>query len=612
MLSHRRVAWWPVLAIVALGVLVGAVFYPVYRCRFIGLDDGNNIFLNPDMGGLSWERIKWAFGDLAYARRYMPFGWLGFSAVFSWQGLAPAGYHLASLAWHGLAAVALFGAVGRILRLKADLDEMGWVRWAAFLAALAWAVHPMRTEAVAWASGLLYTQASAFAFIALWLWTLRWTALKHTGWLALGSGLALAVSLLTYPIALGLPVVCWLLDRMAYERTAPKKPVRWLHGLSREVLGLGLVAALVLVVTLLARVTNQGNFATVAPLGGFGLGERSVQALYVWGRYWVQLCWPAQLSPIYTDLYALQPPEPSVLLTAGLSVVLVALAVGLAWRRRWSLVPVLAYSVMALPFLGLLEHPWIAQDRYAMLLHPVWLIAGAWGLLQLRSGKARVVVSGLGLAFVFLGAMQARALIGVWSDQESLETRLRETLPRNVAAGYYLGDVPASVAYLDGRFTDIEPLLKKTEAELPGWSAAAIRTEIAGLIRVHEDFMRQNWPGRALSPLVTLHYLHGKAAQAQEDWLTARAHFQAALRSNSAFGEAQREEAWCDLELLNLTAAEAAMKRAGELLASPAAGPRENEFWQLLASVYRSRGETERADEIIAWARSRLSGVPRA
>ncbi|MBP6507228.1 MAG: hypothetical protein KA257_06655, partial [Opitutaceae bacterium] len=66
------------------------------------------------------------------------------------------------------------------------------------------------------------------------------------------------------------------------------------------------------------------------------------------------------------------------------------------------------------------------------------------------------------------------------------------------------------------------------------------------------------------------------------------------------------------LELLNLTAAEAAIKRAGELLASPASGPRENEFWQLLASVYRSRGETERADEIIAWARSRLSGVPRA
>src|SRR6185369_5638733 len=102
------------------------------------------------------------------------------------------------------------------------------------------------------------------------------------------------------------------------------------------------------------------------------------------GRYLRQLVWPADLSVVYTDLYSLKPLGNSVRLTIIFSLVLLVLVGALVWRRRISIGPWLAYSAMALPFLGLLEHPWIAHDRYATLLHPVWLVGGGLALYRMQ------------------------------------------------------------------------------------------------------------------------------------------------------------------------------------------------------------------------------------
>ncbi|MDB6114207.1 MAG: hypothetical protein JWQ62_1152, partial [Lacunisphaera sp.] len=493
------------------------------------------------------------FSDFGRARRYMPLGWLGFSAVFSWQGLAPAGYHLASLAWHLLAALSMFAATRNILRLSpaAPAAGEGWTIGAAFLVAAAWALHPMRTEAVAWASGLLYTQASAFAFLALWFWTLRWSAPAKAGWYSVASGGALAASLLTYPIALGLPVVCWLLDFLAEKDSAPAAAGSFLRRwrISPAWLGLVAVAGVVLAATLSARGENSGTFATGASLGSFGITERLLQAFYVWGRYLRQLVWPAGLSPVYTDLYSLEPLGRGVFLTVVVSGLLLMLYGLWAWRRRISAGWVLAYTAMALPFLGLLEHPWIAHDRYAMLLHPVWLVAGAWWLLRVKSHRLRSGIAAALLLVGLSGASGAHSLIANWKDQAAVDARLRQTLPHDAWAGYYLGNVPASVLFLEGRFAEIGPLLAQAQAESPGWSAAPARAEFDALIRQHQEFLRQNWPGRSLAPVAVLHYLHGQAAAGRRDWVTARAHFQAARRVAPDLMEAQQAEAQCEREL---------------------------------------------------------------
>lgn len=548
MVFTHKVGWWSFLALAGLLAAVGVTFVAVIGGGFVGLDDGNNIFLNPQMGGLSGERISWAFGDVGTARRYMPLGWLGISAVFTWQGLAPAGYHAASLGWHLLGTMALFVAARNILRLDAGPDRGGWTVWLALLVAAAWALHPMRTEAVAWASGVLYTQASALALVALWLWTMRWTLPDKAHWFSVGSWVMLAASLLTYPIALGLPVACWLLDLAADRKSsgAARPTSVWgRYHFGPGLCGLMLVSGLVLAANLFARGQNAADFAAPASLGSFGLWERFEQALYVWGHYLLQLVWPAHLSPVYTELYSLHPLERSVLLTALFTAGFLAVTGWFIWRRRLSPGPVVAYSIMALPILGLLEHPWIAHDRYAMLLHPVWLVGGARWLQGVKVPRVGLALSVVLTGLIAAGAVHARSLVGVWRDHWTVHERLRQELPRNAWAGYYLGAVPVSVLFLEGRFTEIDQQLERAEAAAPGWSAGYVREEYAGLIRQHEEFLRQNWPGRRLAPLAMLHYLHGSAAAARQDWLTARAHFQAALRAADDFAEARRELARC-------------------------------------------------------------------
>ncbi len=595
-LRPGRPGWRTVLVAGLLLLAVGLTFSPVLRGGFVGLDDGNNIFLNPQLGVLTPAKVAEYFSDFTSARRYMPVGWLGFSAVFTWQGLVPAGYHAASLAWHMLATLGLFLAAYQIFRhgLATAAGAAPRRVVAAGLAAALWALHPLRTEAVAWASGLLYSQAAALAFLAVWLWTLRWSAIRRVGWYEAGAIFALGLSLLTYPLALGVPVVCWLLDRVCHpgnEATGTTKS--WLDrfGLFPGHLVMAGLAATVLIATLVSRRSGGETFAGMPVLENFGFMERLVQALYVWTYDLGIFFFPLNLAPIYTTLYEFRPPSPVIYLAAGLGASVLVVVTILA-RRRPALVGwTVAYTAMALPVLGLTEHPWITHDRYTGLLHPVLAVAIFHGLLRGGAAWFFRVAAGLALVAILAAAVQARRLIGVWADPAAFSTRLEQTLPRNAWAGYYLGNVPASALFLAGQFKEIDPVFTRAEAFATGWSAGPARAEWAALLRRHRDFVQQAWPGRTVAPLAVLHYLHGKAAQERQDWRTARFHFQAAVRTESSFAEAGLEEAWCELEHNDPVAAR---RRVEQAIASPRGlsfSVRELSFWRLLAAVHGTRGE---------------------
>ncbi|MDI1249730.1 MAG: hypothetical protein PSV13_12770 [Lacunisphaera sp.] len=604
---------WMLLIAGGLVLAVGLVYFPVLGCGFVGLDDGNNIFLNPDMGGLSWERLSNFMGNFHSARRSMPVGWLGFSVVFTWQGLEPAGYHAASLAWHALATVGLFLASHNILRLRSEPASGAGYRAlvAAGLVAALWALHPLRTEVVAWASGLLYSQAAALAFLAVWLWTLRWSAASRSGWYAGGAALALTLSLLTYPLALGVPVVCWLLDRLhGHERGTLADPRATRAGrlsISWGVVVLCGVAMAVLLTTLVSRQAAAINFAAMPSLGNFSWFERGIQALYVWGYDLVVFVLPTDLAPVYTTLYQLSPAAPRVYVMAGAGLVGLLAVIVLARHHPGLAGWALAYSALALPVLGLTEHPWITHDRYTGLLHPV-LAVGAFHWLRNRNWARHFYpIAGLVMVVILAAACQARSLIGIWADPWSHLARLEQTLPRDAWAGYYLGNVSAGVLFLDGRFERIDPALDRAESLAPGWSAAPVRAEFAGLIRQHREFTQKGWPDHELAPLAVLHYLHGKSFQERKDWFTARAHFQAAVRASAGFAEAGLEEAWCALELNQPLAAR---QRLEQVIASPgslAFGAREQSFWRLLAAVHRARGEMSLETATLTRARERMA-----
>src|SRR5689334_6841911 len=83
-----------------LAILAVVVFGRVLTADFVQWDDDINIYRNPKLGPISFERIAWMFGDLKYQWRYQPLTWLSWCLVHQFFQLDPFGYHLANLLLH--------------------------------------------------------------------------------------------------------------------------------------------------------------------------------------------------------------------------------------------------------------------------------------------------------------------------------------------------------------------------------------------------------------------------------------------------------------------------------------------------------------------------------
>src|SRR6185295_13649095 len=86
---------------------------------------------------------------------YMPITWMSYGLDRSLWGDASSGYHLTSLLLHAMTALAVMTLARHVLRHALDpregLDDSEvWI--GATVAALSFAVHPLRVEPVAWVS----------------------------------------------------------------------------------------------------------------------------------------------------------------------------------------------------------------------------------------------------------------------------------------------------------------------------------------------------------------------------------------------------------------------------------------------------------------------------
>ena len=88
-------------------------------------DDDVNVTLNPHMGGIDLARLKWMFTDWSYVRRYIPLGWLNFSATYEAAGLDPHPYHAVALALYAVNSGLVFANVLLALRLFTPRGRSG-------------------------------------------------------------------------------------------------------------------------------------------------------------------------------------------------------------------------------------------------------------------------------------------------------------------------------------------------------------------------------------------------------------------------------------------------------------------------------------------------------
>ncbi len=129
----RRASW----------ILIGAVFLTFLPSLFNGFvrDDALLLLHNPLVESLSLRSIRQIFTDFQHDF-YMPFTFLSFTVERHIFGLNPLVYHTTNLALHAANAVLVFFILKHVCGRSPE----------AFLAAVIFALHPMRVESVAWVS----------------------------------------------------------------------------------------------------------------------------------------------------------------------------------------------------------------------------------------------------------------------------------------------------------------------------------------------------------------------------------------------------------------------------------------------------------------------------
>src|SRR5438093_12086275 len=161
--AQRWVRWLAPLLVVLFTL---TAFLPTLQNQFVNWDDAENFLENPHYRGLGWSQLRWMW--TTHRGHYIPLTWMTLGLDYLLWGMKPVGYHLTNLLLHAANAVVFFFVVRRILTLALPSpSERGHaLAVSAGVAALVFAIHPLRVESVAWVterrdvlSGLLYLSA---------------------------------------------------------------------------------------------------------------------------------------------------------------------------------------------------------------------------------------------------------------------------------------------------------------------------------------------------------------------------------------------------------------------------------------------------------------------
>lgn len=428
-----------------VAVLAYVAFLPSLDNGFVDWDDSRNIVLNPHFQGWGESYFRWAWTTFLLGV-YQPLAWLLLEFQYLLWQLNPRGYHLASLLLHSVNAVLLY-ALTLVLLQRGDpriCEALPRVSaTAAALAAILFAVHPLRTEAVAWVSAQPYLPCAMFCLLSL-LAYLRAMPVRpasngpHRSWLAV-SIVLFAAALLSKAMALGLPFVLIALDIYPLRRLGGR-PSSWFSAEQRALLieklpyfALSLGFALLAVAAKNDASVTQGQ---IGPKASLSLAQLS-QSFEAIAFYIEKTLLPKGISAYYAAPAYVDLTSPAVVLSIA-SVLGVSL---LLWRmrKRWPalLVAWFCYVLVLSPTLGVVRYSaQIAADRYSYLPIMGFHVVMAWGMLHLanrfttrplawRRGVGAVVLA-LTMALVIALSAHSWTISRSWHDSETLWTRADE------------------------------------------------------------------------------------------------------------------------------------------------------------------------------------------
>ncbi len=353
-----------------LAAAIVAVYWPVHRHPFSGLDDYIYLVDNVNLQvGLDWDTVRWCFRAM-YMANWIPLTWLWYALDFQLFGLQPAGHHLVNVALHALNAVLVFWVLRRATGYSGR----------SFMVAALFALHPVNVEPVVWVAELKTVLSMVFFLLALQAY--RWYALRPR-WdryallgLLFGLGLLAKAQVITLPFLL-LLWDYWPLQRMfpnAPSCSPPHRPVppRSFSWLVLEKLPLLVPCALDAALTIY---TQKGVRLRYLP----PLSWRLKNAVFSYMLYLRNCYWPSGLGP--------EMPQLGRILTGwqvfGALVLLLAITALVVWARRYRYLPVGWFWFLGalVPMLGILQAGQQGMaDRFVYQAYLGLFIIVCWGV----------------------------------------------------------------------------------------------------------------------------------------------------------------------------------------------------------------------------------------
>lgn len=385
-MNGGRGRWLYLLGLVAL-LSVAAVFSLGVTGGHVGLDDWGYTSGCPFVrGGLNWANVSRAFSDFGYGAIWMPVTFVSYMADVSLFGDSWRAYHAVNVGLHVLTALLVFLFLKAQLRLLAGASgKSAWL--AALVAALVWAVHPMRAESVTYVAGRkeeLWTLFSLAGFLAYGRY-LR----VGKGWSYALAWIGFVMACLSKPTAMVFPFLAGAMQvayraRLKSEGWAEEQqvPSFW------KIVPMAFFAGLIGLVALYSQ--SHPTASASVDVYATSFGWRLLNAAVSVGLY----CWytvvPYGVHMDYRAVFGGMPVDGML----GLSVLAVVVAatvfafVRLSRDGRIRLAYAGAFFLLALgPTLGVLgfvngDHA--MADRYTYMAHVGLALLLAFGLVALR------------------------------------------------------------------------------------------------------------------------------------------------------------------------------------------------------------------------------------
>ncbi len=395
-----RASWWRLLTPAALVLVIIMAYLPALMAGYVEWDDDKLVSYNRHIENISWDNVKWMW-TTSFGGHFHPLTWWSYTVDFALWGPDAFLYHLTNVQWHILTALAFYFVARRLIwegtNRTSDRRNHRTVI-AAGLAALWFAVHPLRVESVAWIAERRDVLSGFFYVTSIWLY-LRYVAFHdETNPLPTRQSKSLArvmfvlsiiscmVSLLAKASAMTLPLVLLAIDRFPLRRHVPRAHHQRIH--LRHMILEKLPFLLIAILAGVRAIIAQEEGGALYTMENHDALARIAQACYGLVFYLQKTLLPFGLGPLYPI------PSREILLGSMFfisGIILFSTVVASIWLRKKvpALLAVLAvYAVSVSPVLGIAQSgPQLVADRYSYLSCMGFAVFAGAGVLQVFNSR---------------------------------------------------------------------------------------------------------------------------------------------------------------------------------------------------------------------------------